>query len=227
MQQHRARLTVTLTILFALAASFWICPATDLFAQQPGPRRGDRRETPGERLRRERHERQMAEMELRSVEKLGKNRPAEKPPERLLYQQINEDFRRMQEVNNQMMRAIFQATPSNPSNTIDFKHLTRSLTEINKRASRLKSNLRLPKEEAERPPHATHDILTIEQLKQSLLMLDDLVMSFIDNPTFENPGVVDLEQSAKARRDLEGIVEHSQLIKMKAEKLGKTDQPGR
>lgn len=223
MLQHRTTLTIALTILLALVASLWIYPSTNLFAQQPGPRRTDRRETPGERLRRERHERQMAEMELRSVEKLGKGRPAEKPPERLLYEQINEDFRRMQEVNNEMMRAVFQAAPGNPSNTIDFKHLIRALTEINKRASRLKTNLRLPKEEDELPPQTTLNILNIAQLKSSLLMLDDLVMSFIDNPTFENPGVVDVEQSAKARRDLEGIVAYSRLIKEKAEKLEKTN----
>ncbi|HUE82871.1 MAG TPA: hypothetical protein VMM84_12230 [Pyrinomonadaceae bacterium] len=217
MLHHCTTLTIALTIL---AASLWIYPPTS-FAQQPGPRRTDRRETPGERLRRERHERQMAEMELRSVEKLGKDRPAEKPPERLLYEQITEDFQRMQEVNNEMMRAVFQAAPGNPSNTIDFKHLLSALTEINKRASRLKTNLRLPKED-ERPPETTLNITTIAQLKSSLLMLDDLIMSFIDNPTFENPGVVDVEQSAKARRDLEGIVAHSRLIKERAEKLKQT-----
>jgi hypothetical protein len=217
MQNHQPRNGIGLIILIPMIAFVWALSATPLRAQ-PG-QRDVGRETPGERLRREKNERQLAEMELRSVENLGKTKPAEKSSERLLYQQISEDFRRLQVVNNEMMRATFPAKSANPANTLDSKLILRALAEINSRASNLKSNLRLPKAENEEPTRAGPEILNIEQLKSSLLALDALVMTFIANPTFENPGVVEVEQAAKARRDLEKIIELSRIIKQKAQKL--------
>jgi hypothetical protein len=160
----------------------------------------------------------MAEMELRSVEKLGRTPTEKKPPERILYQQIREDYQRLQEVNNEMMGNVFRA--GQPADAVDLTLVIKSLEEINKRASRLKTNLRLPTGE-EKQPQANPAISNIKELKTSLQMLDELIMSFIENPTFERPGVVDVEQSAKARRDLEGIVEHSQSLREQAKRLGK------
>ena len=219
MKEDRVAYLLVLTVILAgIPASLAPVSATSLMAQQPGPRRNDRRETPGEKLRRERQERQMADMELRSVEKLGRTPPEKKPPERILYQQISEDYQRLQEVNNEMMRNVFR--PGQPDNAVDFKLVIKSLEEINKRASRLKTNLRLPTGE-DKQADTTHTISSIIELKASLQKLDELIMGFIENPTFERPGVVDVEHSAKARRDLEGIVAHSQSLRDQAKRLQK------
>jgi hypothetical protein len=199
-----------ITVLISIAS-------TSIFAQQPGRRIPERRETLGERLRRERAQRQMAELERRNLENLGKTPAPEKSPERLLYDQIREDYQQIQVVNNQMMHATFGSRTS----AVDTKLVAKALGEINSRASRLRSNLKLPKSEDEeqKQPLLNSEISDIRQLKSSLLVLDGLVMSFIENPMFRNHGVIDLDQSAKARRDLKGIIELGSLIKQTADKL--------
>ncbi|MEP6719572.1 MAG: hypothetical protein ABJB21_10530, partial [bacterium] len=187
--------------------------ATQVFAQGRLP---NRTESPAERLRRERAERQTRELELRSVESLGRTKPVvEDRSERVIYQQISEDFQRLQVANNEMMQATF---PSKSTYTPDSKHISKSTEEINKRASRLLTNLRLPETEDKEQKSANADILHVYQLKSALLTLDSLVMSFIANPTFEHPNtVVDIAQSIRAKRDLQGIIELSRRIKQGSE----------
>jgi len=55
-------------------------------------------------------------------------------------------------------------------------------------------------------------------MKASLLSLDGSIMSFIKNPIFKNSGVVDVEQAGKASRDLETIIELSNLINKDAQR---------
>ena len=61
----------------------------------------------------------------------------------------------------------------------------------------------------------------LETIRRALLKLDALIMSFIGNPVFQKPGVVDAEQSAKASRDLAGIIELSEQIRKAAVRLHK------
>ena len=61
-------------------------------------------------------------------------------------------------------------------------------------------------------------------MKAALLSLDGSIMRFINNPIFKNPGVVEVEQAARARRDLDTIIEFSQLIKKDAERLSKPSE---
>lgn len=189
--------------------------ATQAFAQARVP---NRTESPAERLRRERAESQQRELELRSVETLGRTKPVvEDRSERVIYQQISEDFQRLQIVNNEMMKATF---PNKSDYTPDSNHISKSTEEINKRASRLLTNLRLPETDDKEQKPANDEILHVYQLKSALLALDSLVMSFVSNPTFEHPNtVVDVAQSLKAKRDLQGIIELSRRIKLGSEKL--------
>lgn len=65
-----------------------------------------------------------------------------------------------------------------------------------------------------------------EQLKWSVLRLVKLVFSFVDNPFFKEASVVDTRVTAKARRDLEGIIKLSDQLKKDTEKLDKARQKG-
>jgi hypothetical protein len=197
--------------------------ATQVFAQGRVPNRTGvpNRTTAAEGLRREKA-RQQRDLELRSVESQGRTKPAvEDPSVRVIYQQVREDFQRLQIVNYEMMKATF---PNKSAYTPDSNRISKSTEEINKRASRLLTNLRLPETDDKEQKPANDEILHVYQLKSALLALDSLVMSFVSNPTFEHPNtVVDVAQSLKAKRDLQGIIELSRRIKIGSKKLKKTE----
>ena len=65
------------------------------------------------------------------------------------------------------------------------------------------------------------EIVSSEELTSAAASLNALVNSFVWNPVFQRPGVIDLELSAKASRDLEGIIRLSEQIRRSAEGLGK------
>ena len=128
---------------------------------------------------------------------------------------IKEDFARLQIVNNEMMRRIFE------DQVLDYRHISESITEIRKRASRLRENLMLPVPENGEKSLKLSDAHTTAQVKDSLLMLDNLIMSFVRNPLFQQPGVVDAKHSAKAGSDLKTIIEFSGGIRKEIEWLSK------
>jgi len=154
------------------------------------------------------------ELRIRSLEKESR-RPAEADRPRLAHAQLKEDFERLQTVNNRMMATTFS------DNVLDYKTISDASAEINKRASRLLSNLPLPDEAEEKISTAFKGWKELEggQLKPALLALDDLIMSFVNNPVFRTSGSVDVKQSAKARSDLEAVIQLSGKIKKAAGKL--------
>ena len=137
--------------------------------------------------------------------------------EKLALAQIAEDYEKMQVVNNKMMAVTM------PAATPDYARVAEVTAEIKTRANRLKENLRLSKpdpRETEKGPvyKKTEDAAT---LKANLLSLDGSIMGFVKSPIFTNPAVVDVEQAAKASRQLEAIIEFSNLINKDAQKLKK------
>jgi hypothetical protein len=219
MKNQRASLRVSLGGCIVAAVAI----AHPLLAQQNRP---PSRPTPIERNtgnpRRERDERLMRnedlrrrEWELRSLEN-ARRTPPESPTLRLAYAQIREDFVRLQVVNNEMMSTTFASTATRP----DYRQIAKAVGEIRRRASRLKSNLPLPEPERNETRQTNQEITNDEQLKSSLLALDQLIMSFVLNPMFKTLSVIDAQDGVKARRDLEGIIALSERIKKSAERLG-------
>jgi hypothetical protein len=132
-----------------------------------------------------------------------------------LFPQIKEDFKLIQVVNNNMMEILFV------KKSADYKLISDSIEEINKRAKRLEKNLVLP--EGDRQKNLKYQPASgLVQLKVSLLSLDRLVMSFVKNPLFNSPGVINPELAQTARRDLEGIIKFSDAIKKDAAKISKS-----
>jgi hypothetical protein len=136
------------------------------------------------------------EMRLRNLGEQNKQ-PTEKE-QRLALAQIKEDFERMQVVNNQMMRAV--AT----GDSLDYKLVSESLEEINRRAKRLKENLRM--QDVEAKEGGGDKVAGVADVKASLSTLDDFIMSFVQSPLFQNPKLIDADQRAKAGSDLENII---------------------
>jgi hypothetical protein len=216
MQNHHAPSLVNVVFIVVVVLLATMSLATPVFAQRPS-NRSEISIARTEALRRERDERQTRELELRSVENPGTTKPAvEDPAQRVIYEQIREDFHRLQLVNNEMMQATF---PAKSAYTPDSNHISKSTDEMHKRAKRLLTNLRLPETDIKEQKPANEDIANANQLKSALFELDSLVMSFIGNPTFKHPNVVDVVESVRAKRDLLGIIELSRRIKQHSEKL--------
>ena len=204
-----------------LFASLLTC-APVLQAQQSRPST----ESAMERQR-QRQNRQSARIEsnllISTLEKESK-RPVREARLDLNYIQIKQDFEQIQIVHNNMMQRTFS------NNMLDYKHISEASANIRKRAARLKSNLSLADSEKDekndQPPKGWSE-LDHGQVKPALLALDDLIMGFVNNPIFQKPEVVDVQQSSKARRDLEAIINLSAKIKKSADKLTKAGRrPG-
>lgn len=132
-----------------------------------------------------------------------------------LFPQIKEDFTRIQLVNNEMMRKIYDGEG------LDYQRISDSIGEIRKRANRLKVNLMLPDTSADEKSIKVTGAPDTGNVKESLMMLDALIMDFVRNPLFQQPGVVDAKLSAKASRDLKAIIEYSGGVKKGIERLSK------
>jgi len=132
-----------------------------------------------------------------------------------LFPQIKEDFKLIQIVNNDLMKLVFV------KKLVDYKQISASTQEINKRAHRLEKNLLLPKSNTEKN-FKYQEASDVEQLKASLLSLDRLVMSFVTNPLFNSPNVINPGLAGVAERDLKNIIRFSDAIKSNVTRLNKT-----
>lgn len=138
------------------------------------------------------------------------------PARRLALTQINEDFTRLQVVNNALAKSLAVG------GELDFKAVAQAASEIKKRAGRLRENLILPAPAEDRPKSSSG--IEPGQLKAALAELDRLVFSFVHNPGFRSVKVVDAQWSAQARSDLEGIIELSGRVRKSSEQLHKAAQ---
>ncbi|MCM3903335.1 MAG: hypothetical protein ND866_16660 [Pyrinomonadaceae bacterium] len=150
------------------------------------------------------------EMQITLLEKGAKGTP--KPEQRLLLQEINEDFARLQLVNNEMK------LKNSADVVLDFKYVSDAAAEIKKKSLRLRTNLVFP--ESAKTDEREKTSPTVG-LKAQLVTLDRLIRSFVTNPVFTDAGVINAELAAKARGDLDEIIDLSDKVKKQAAKLSK------
>lgn len=148
------------------------------------------------------------------------SRPRTSETERVALTQIAEDFKRIQMLNNKMMSSTMKAAMP------DYEGIATSTAEISKRAKRIRNNLSLPKAVSEESGKGSEHKRAVDAagIKAALLSLDGSIMNFIENPIFQNPNVIDVEQAVKASRELETIIETSGLITKDAERLTSTSK---
>ena len=125
------------------------------------------------------------------------------------FEQIKEDFERIQIINGDVLQA--PATIAKP----DYERISESAAEVQKRATRLKSNLFPPKskKQAKKDEASSED----QELKSLLTLLDKSIGSFTQNPMFQNTKVVTPQDSTEAEKDLDAIIKISGRITNAAE----------
>lgn len=120
--------------------------------------------------------------------------------------QVNEDFRNLQILNNEV--------PGCLSEQVNYFCASRTVSAINSRAKRLKTNLQLPFDQAGSVKEEWKAISTADDLRSGFRQLEKLIEGFVNNPTFRESRVVDVEEAKRAAHDLVKIVELSKgLVK--------------
>ncbi len=109
---------------------------------------------------------------------------------------------------------------------LNYDSVLAAVVEIKKCSSRLKGNLALPQAKNDQDKKISNDVdaSSREQLEGTLLTLRKHIYSFVTNPLFEAPTVLDVVQAKKAGDDLESIIELSESIGKSGEKLMKLNK---
>jgi len=132
--------------------------------------------------------------------------------QQLILEQVRKDYRAIQELNKRMLLSFLGGSP-------DYRVISKDAVELGRSAARLKQNLALPPPPEDQKPQQTYaDGLALAPM---LRVLDTRVVSFVNNPFFQNPNVLDMENTNKARRDLEDIISLSRDIRRNASRMQK------
>lgn len=196
---------------FLAAVCLFTLGITSAQAQQTGPPPvGDR--DPFAEVR----ERQQREAQLRSAEMVGGVKKLDRRSAEAAAAEMREDFKSLQVRRNNIVRHLLSEKP------FDYKLIAGETEEINKRASRLKMHLLREVPESEKKEQEKQVEIADAQMKDALLTMVKRIDSFTENPVFKVPDVVDVQQSAKANRDLRHVILLSEGIRKTAERLNKT-----
>jgi len=143
----------------------------------------------------------------------AKRDDAPAPDRRLILVQIKKDFQQILAVNDDLGQLLAANT------ALDYKYVSDTASKIKSLAVRLDSNLVLGESEskASRPEYE----LSGAVLRSSLSSLHDLVISFVENPIFRQRGVFDIQETKRAKGDVDEIIALSDQIKKIAKKLRK------
>ena len=141
----------------------------------------------------------------------AQKRPRKASPQ-LALTQLQEDFTRIQQINKPLgLMAL-------GNSALDLELVTKSVTEINKRAQRLKKNLALPESADFASSQKRYSVNNPSQLKVPIVSLARLILDFTSNPFFKEASVVDTT-AYQARRDLEAIIQLSAEVRDLSKKL--------
>ncbi len=133
---------------------------------------------------------------------------------------IKEDFEQIQKINSDVLKIKAAKT------SLNYSEVLKSVSEIKRRAVRLKSNL-FPSEPEENnePKNKSQAIPETEDIKILLGALDKSIFSFVHSSIFQNIKLVNSDDSLKAQKDLENVIKISSLIKDKIKKSTGNDSP--
>jgi hypothetical protein len=197
-----ARASASAALLLAAAAA---CAAQGgMPARVPSDARVD---PAAERIRDE----QRREMQLRGT---GTSSPrADERSVKAAAEQLNEDFKRIQIIRNDIAHAL------KVEGVLDYKRVSGQAAEVRKRALRMQTYLALRDKGADERGVAARSDADAD-VKDALVKLCKRIDSFVANPRFTSPDVVDVDATVRARRDLLEIIALSGKIKSGAERLG-------
>jgi hypothetical protein len=175
--------------------------------------------TPAERQRGIDPELEQRQRDLRLLDKTTNVHEATKTTKRrdpkVVAAELDEDFTRIQVVNNDLAQAVSSSAPLNLEFVVKFT------SELVEHTRRLEENLGYPEPEKGSKPSKLEPVTDVEQLKRSLATLDKLITEFTHNPLFTEASTRNAELFVKARRDLAEIIALSEHIKKNTEELRK------
>ena len=161
-----------------------------------------------QRTTQERHE-----LNVRALED-GANTPKDS---KTVLAEVNEDFNRLRVISEQFKLATAASEPINYKATSDYA------VEMKKRGTRLRINLAgLPKtkKDEKRPKEIVPQ--DEAQMRSLLSSVNVLMTDFLTNPVFSDMGTLDNQLALKARRDLDALIELSDVVRKSADTLAKT-----
>lgn len=210
MKNHRSRLVAHIAGCLLAAIPLLIGLASVVLAQQGSGRVSA---PPIVDPKGETHEMQNRESLLRSGERSAEVEKRNEQRLQAAIEQTKQDFKRIQIIRNEMVDTLLANKPP------DYKLISDESGEINKRALRLKTFLMPPDVEEKEKNKTEQTELESAEMKGALVKLCNLIYSFTENPVLKNLSTVDVQQSAKAGRDLQSIIELSANVKRSAERL--------
>jgi hypothetical protein len=154
---------------------------------------------------------QQREMQLRNM---GGSGPTDERAVRSAAKQLGEDFKRIQVIRNDVASAVVSG------GALDFSRVTAQAAEVRKRALRMQSylGLRPPEGDAGKSAQTEYDE---KQMRDALAKLCHRIDSFVANPRFKSPSVIDVKGTESASRDIQEIISLSESIKSSAESLSR------
>jgi hypothetical protein len=204
MKDHPATVAAKTVGLIAAAFGF----AIPIMAQQGSPRPPSDVDPARARF----EDTSKREMQLRGLGNMP-NKPADPKQLQALMAQVQQDFERILTLHNEIVRTIGTNKPL----VLDF--VSDATAEIRKRATRLQTTLAFEKPDASEQNQYKRKQLNGGQLKDALVTLCKHIESFVTNPVIKTPGTIDAQQSARARRDLEDVMELGDSINKSARRL--------
>ena len=129
--------------------------------------------------------------------------------------QMNEDFERIQTLDRDILAAA--SADGGP----DYKRISTGLADIRKRATRLRDNIGLPTDVKDEQWKKSVDESNAKELRPALMTLNSFITGFVSNPVLQRNANVDPALVAKARRDLDGIIDFSDKVRKSVEKMNK------
>lgn len=152
----------------------------------------------------------------RAINRMKNDAKAVNQRRRNLFPQINEDFKRIQVIHNEIVRML------QSDKGLNYDRLADLTDDMKKRSTRLRQNLALPEPEKseEQPTHS--ETIDDSHMQKTIVALHDLIVSFVANPIFKNLGVVDAKVVNDAGANLDQIIDVSEEIKREAKILGKS-----
>lgn len=158
---------------------------------------------------------QQREMILRRTGTSAEKAHASEQSVKAAAERLNEDFKRIQVIRNDIAHAL------KVEGVLDYRRVSGQAAEVRKRALRMQTVLALRDREADGRDDAPRAEAASEgDVKGALVRLCKRIDSFVANPRFNAPDVVDVDATARAARDLREIIALSAEIKTSAEKLG-------
>lgn len=152
----------------------------------------------------------------RTINRMKNDAKAANTRRRNLFPQINEDFKQIQIIHNEIVRML------QPDKGLNYARLSDLTGDMKKRSIRLRENLALPESDQTGAQPAQSETIDEMKVKKSIGELHDLIVSFVASPIFKNLGVVDAKMVDATRDNLENIISMTDQIKREAKLLSKS-----